>query len=49
MASVPKAPGFPVDPLVRAASAVDQEYRRRAVEGILESCHSNYDVLSEGI
>jgi hypothetical protein len=40
---------FPVDPLTRVTLGIDSEYRRRAVEGILESYHSSYDVLSEGI
>jgi hypothetical protein len=38
---------FPVDPLERASGGSDLEYRRRTVQGILESYHSNYDVLSE--
>lgn len=49
MATDVNAIAFPVDPLVRVATTVDQEYRRRAVEGILESYHSNYDVLSEAV
>lgn len=49
MSPTTKSVSFPVDPLERSTSAIDQEYRRRAVEGILESYHSNYDVLSEGI
>src|SRR5258708_1151090 len=39
---------FPVDPLERAGGS-DFEYRRRTVQGILESYHSNYDVLSEAV
>lgn len=49
MVTLTKAINFPVDPLQKAPSAADQEYRRRAVEGILESYHSNYDVLSEAV
>ncbi len=40
---------FPLDPLVRAGSGTDKECRRRAVEGILESYHGNYDVLAEAV
>jgi len=39
---------FPVDPLVQVSGDHDLEYRRRTIEGILESYHSNHDVLSEG-
>ena len=42
-------PTFPIDPLQHAKVGLDMEYRRRTVEGILESYHSNYDVLSEGV
>ncbi len=40
---------FPLDPLQSVPGTVDVEYRRRTVEGILESYHSNYDVLSEAV
>jgi hypothetical protein len=40
---------FPVDPLENVTRMVDLEYRRRTVEGILESYHSNYDVFSEAV
>jgi len=40
---------FPVDPLERGSGGNDIEYRRRTVEGILESYHSNYDVLAEAV
>jgi hypothetical protein len=40
---------FPVDPLERVSGGMDVEYRRRTVEGILESYHSNYDVLAEAV
>ena len=40
---------FPVDPLQLVGGGADAEYRRRTVEGILESYHSNYDVLGEAI
>src|SRR5229473_2943174 len=40
---------FPVDPLQRVSGGMDVEYRRRTVEGILESYHSNYDVLAEAV
>jgi len=40
---------LPCNPLDYVKEAFDQEARRRSVEGILESYHSNYDVLSEGV
>ena len=40
---------FPVDPLTHVDHSTDLELRRRSVEGVLESYHSNYDVLSEGV
>jgi len=40
---------FPIDPLQRVTQSEDLEYRRRTVEGVLESYHSNYDVLSEAV
>jgi hypothetical protein len=40
---------WPVDPLERATGNADLEYRRRTIQGILESYHSSYDVLAEGI
>ncbi|MGH3056071.1 MAG: ATP-binding protein, partial [Gaiellaceae bacterium] len=40
---------FPVDPLQFVSGGMDVEYRRRTVEGILESYHSNCDVLAEAI
>ena len=39
---------FPIDPLEQG-TGLDMEYRRRTVEGILESYHTNFDVFSEGI
>jgi len=47
MASIAQNLKFPIDPLQRSPGGLDAEYRRRTVEGILESYHSNYDVLSE--
>ena len=49
MATVTKKVNFPLDPLKSSPGGVDQEFRRRAVEGILESYHSNYDVASEAV
>jgi hypothetical protein len=40
---------FPLDPLEIVSGGMDVEYRRRTVEGILESYHSNYDVLAEAV
>lgn len=40
---------LPCNPLDYIKDAFDQEARRRSVEGILDSYHSNYDVLSEGV
>lgn len=40
---------FPVDPLEHVTGGMDVEYRRRTVEGILESYHSNYDALAEAL
>jgi hypothetical protein len=40
---------FPVDPLVEASGAINIEYRRRAIAGILESYNSNFDVLAESV
>jgi hypothetical protein len=40
---------FPLDPLVMVTGGMDAEYRRRTVEGILESYHSNYDMLAESV
>lgn len=40
---------FPCNPLDYARDSFDSEARRRSVEGILESYHSNYDVLAEGV
>lgn len=45
----PHAIEFPLDPLIIVSGGMDSEYRRRTVEGILESYHSNYDVLAESI
>ena len=49
MATLKQGAKFPVDPLVLVTEHVDAEYRRRVVEGILESYHSNYDVVSEAV
>jgi DNA topoisomerase VI subunit B len=40
---------LPCNPLDYVKESFDQEARRRSVEGILESYHSNYDVLAEAI
>jgi len=40
---------FRVDPLALVSGGMDVEYRRRTVEGILESYHCNYDVLAEAV
>ena len=42
-----KSPIWPVDPLDRVTGSSDAEFRRRTIEGILQSYHSNYDVLAE--
>src|SRR5271154_1587372 len=47
--TTPTTLAFPLDPLQVVPGPMDTEYRRRTVEGILESYHSNYDVLAEGI
>src|ERR1700684_3039908 len=44
-----KSPIWPVDPLDRVTGSSDAEFRRRTIEGILQSYHSNYDVLAEGV
>jgi hypothetical protein len=40
---------LPCNPLDYVKESFDQEARRRSVEGILDSYHSNYDVLTEAI
>src|ERR1039457_2508678 len=40
---------WPVDPLDQVTGSSDAEFRRRTIEGILQSYHSNYDVLAEGV
>ena len=40
---------FPLDPLSRIGNQDDKEYRRRTIQGILESYHGNYDVLAEAV
>jgi DNA topoisomerase VI subunit B len=40
---------FPVDPLERIALHADEAFKRRQIEGILESYNGNYDVLAEMI
>ena len=40
---------FPIDPLEYVNMSTDIELRRRSVEGVFKSCHSIYDILSEGI
>lgn len=40
---------FPLDPLNLASSHDEVAYRRRTIQGILESYHSNYDVLAEAV
>jgi len=47
--SPPQQVQFPIDPLQIVSGGMDVEYRRRTVEGILESYHSNYDVLAEAV
>jgi DNA topoisomerase VI subunit B len=47
MDTMVRAFSFPIDPLAYVRYSTDTELRRRAVEGILESYHSNYDILSE--
>ena len=42
-------PTWPVDPLSKVTVGADAEFRRRSIQGILESYHSNYDVLAEGL
>jgi hypothetical protein len=49
MATSTQSIQFPVDPLQFVGGGTDAEYRRRTVEGILESYHSNYDVLAEAV
>ena len=49
MATAPQIVKFPINPLDVVSASADLEYRRRTVEGILESYHSSYDVLSEAI
>jgi Histidine kinase-, DNA gyrase B-, and HSP90-like ATPase len=43
------SPTWPVDPLDRVTGTSDTEFRRRTIEGVLQSYHSNYDVLAEGV
>lgn len=40
---------FPLDPLKFAGASFDEASRRRSVEGVLDSYHSNYDVPCEAI
>ncbi|MCC6861722.1 MAG: ATP-binding protein [Bryobacterales bacterium] len=40
---------WPVDPLDRVTGTSDAEFRRRTIEGILQSYHSNYDVPAEAL
>jgi hypothetical protein len=49
MAAAQHPVAFPIDPLDQVTPGSDTEYRRRTVEGILESYHSSYDVLSEAV
>ncbi len=49
MATTGQKVKFPIDPLQTVSGSLDLEYRRRTVEGILESYHSSYDVLSEAV
>src|SRR5437868_4676469 len=44
-----KTSEWPIDPLQRVTGSADVEFRRRMVQGILDSYHSNYDVLAEGL
>ncbi len=49
MATASQNVQFPIDPLQLVTGSMDIEYRRRTVGGILESYHSNYDVLAEAL
>ncbi len=49
MATTVAVVNFPLDPLDRIPGSFDLEYRRRTVEDVLESYHSNYDALAEGV
>lgn len=40
---------FPLDPLSFIGNNDEMEYRRRTIQGILESYHGNYDVLAEAV
>lgn len=40
---------WPIDPLQHVTGSSDAEFRRRTIQGILESYHSSYDVLAEGL
>ena len=40
---------FPLDPLTEGGPSFDEESRRRAVAGVLDSYHNNYDVPCEAI
>jgi hypothetical protein len=49
MATNPLTVTFPHDPLLHVSGQADAEYRRRTVEDVLESYHSNYDALGEAV
>lgn len=40
---------FPLDPLSHIGNQDEKQYRRRTIQGILESYHGNYDVLAEAV
>ena len=40
---------FPLDPLSFIGNNDEMEYRRRTIQGVLESYHGNYDVLAEAV
>ena len=43
----PNQPTFPIDPLETASAGLDDDLRRRHIQGILESYNGNYDTLTE--
>src|SRR5271157_3465232 len=49
MVTTAKTVTFPLDPLTSVPGSADKEYRRRTVQGVLESYHSNYDMLAEAV
>ncbi len=47
VSTLPNGQSWPVDPLEQTSGISDLEFRRRTIQGILESYHGNYDVLAE--